>query len=122
MKKVFIVGILSVFLLSGCIISIDDENGWDTHSSSKSWSQLEKDNRESISTLQRDVSVPSVLSKMGVPEFDELVVVDSKEYRVLYYRTQKNAGDGVTTKDECTPIVFEDGKLKGFGQLALDFL
>ena len=59
---------------------------------------------------------------MGIPEFDELLVKNGKEHRILFYRTQRMKGDGSTTKDECTPLIFVNGELSGFGQTALDSL
>ncbi|WP_279513250.1 DUF3192 domain-containing protein [Idiomarina aquatica] len=35
-------------------------------------------------------------------------------------RTHRTHADGMTTRDECTPIVFIDDKLTGTGELALD--
>lgn len=110
---------LSGILLSGCVISIDDdyENDNDSHSS---WSKIEKENRETISELNAGTVIGTVRRKMGTPDFDELIVKDGKEYRVLFYRTQRMKGDGNTTKEECTPILFVNGELIGFGETALD--
>lgn len=118
--KLIIIPLAAVFL-SACII-VDGDHVSDSYGKRTDWQELEKDNRSKISALDIGDSVQSVLARMGVPEFDELLTVDDKNYRVLYYRTQRNESDGVTTKDECTPVVFVDGELTGFGQLALDSL
>ena len=39
-------------------------------------------------------------------------------YEVLFFRTHRTHSDGETTKDECTPLVFRDGVLIGFGDKA----
>lgn len=119
MNKTFVAISLSALLLSGCVISVDDDNYSDGRNS---WSQIEEDNRESISELSMGNSLNSVRRKMGVPDFDELMVKNNEEHRVLYYRTQRNRGDGATTKDECTPILFINGELVGFGESALKAL
>jgi len=120
MKKSVLALGLSVALLSGCVISVDE--GRDGYDSGSSWAEREEDNRQQISRLDIGASVNSVRNAMGVPDFDELLQKDGKEHRVLFYRTQRNRGDGATTKDECTPIVFVDGQLIGFGESALNAL
>lgn len=120
MKKTILALGLSAALLSGCVISVDgDHDGYDNGST---WSEREEDNREQIGRLNIGASINSVRNKMGVPDFDELLLKNEKEHRVLFYRTQRNKGDGVTTKDECTPIVFVNGALIGFGETALNAL
>ena len=110
---------LSGMLLTGCVISIDDDYDYDSDNNHRSWSQLEEENREKISALSVGASIDSVRRKLGTPDFEELLVKNDKEHRVLFYRTQRNKGDGVTTKDECTPILFVNGELSGFGKSAL---
>ena len=122
MKKGIIAVILAGTMLSGCVLSIDDD-GWnhgDNSDKRSSWSQIEENNREKIGDLSVGASIDSVRRKMGIPDFDELVVKNGKEHRILFYRTQRNKSDGSTTKDECTPLIFVNGELNGFGQTALD--
>ena len=63
MKKGILVVLLAGSLLSGCVISIDDEGfdyGKDKHTS---WSQIEEDNREKIGSLTVGTSIDSVRRK-----------------------------------------------------------
>lgn len=110
---------VSSVLLSGCVISIDgdSEDGYSSHSS---WSKTEKQNRKKISELSPGTAISAVRNSMGTPDFDELIVKNGKEHRVLFYRTQRTEGDGITTKDECTPILFINNELIGFGETALN--
>jgi hypothetical protein len=39
--------------------------------------------------------------------------------QVLYYRTRRVDDDGITTKNECTPLVFINNELVGWGELSL---
>jgi hypothetical protein len=55
---------------------------------------------------------------MGIADFNESYSKDDDTYQVLYYRTQRINGDGVTTKDECTPLVFKNSILVGWGERA----
>ncbi|MGB3724215.1 MAG: DUF3192 domain-containing protein [Glaciecola sp.] len=120
MKKMLLVVAVSSVLMSGCVISVDDDNDYDHYNSRANWQEIEEDNRAHISNLSVGQSIESVRRKMGVPAFDELVVKNDQEHRILFYRTQRNKGDGATTKDECTPIVFINGELSGFGEAALN--
>jgi hypothetical protein len=45
---------------------------------------------------------------------------DGKTYEVLYYYTDMKARDDKITDDELTPLVFQDGKLIGWGYPFLD--
>ena len=101
--------------LSGCVISVDGDrdNG---HTSS--WESKERKNRKHIAQLQPDVSYDYIANMMGIADFNELYKKDNDTYQVLYYRTQKMESDGVTTKDECTPLVFKNGSLVGWGDSA----
>lgn len=122
MKKTLLVLVVSSVLLSGCVIAIGDDEDYGNKNGHVSWSELEKENREQISRLSIGASITSVKSKLGVPEFDELLMKNGTEYRVIYYRTHRVKGDSMTTKNECTPIVFVNGELSGYGQAALDII
>jgi len=45
---------------------------------------------------------------------------DGKNYEVLYYYTELKQRDDKITDDELTPLVFQDGKLIGWGYAYLD--
>ena len=119
MKKMILAGALVLPLtLSGCVVSVGDgEYGYDGEHYS-SWEDREYKNRKRISSLDLDMTIERVKDKMGVPDFNELYKQDGDNVQVLFYRTQRIEGDGVTTKDECTPLVFKDGLLIGWGENA----
>ena len=62
----------------------------------------------------------SVRGEFGKPDFNESFMRKGKEFVVLYYRTRHVESDGITTKDETTPLVFVDGALVGWGESALE--
>lgn len=99
-------------LLSGCVIVVDGDKKITTEPST---SQIEKNNRAAIAGLNLGHSPQHVLTLLGTPDFDEQI----GDYRVLYYRTQRVTKDGLTTKDECTPLVFEENALIGWGERKL---
>jgi hypothetical protein len=116
MNKLIVATICGLSLgLSGCVISLggDGESG---HQSD--WHNKEQRNRKHISRLQRDVNYDDILKRMGIADFNEFHVKGEDTYQVLYYRTQRIDGDGVTTKNECTPMVFKNSELVGWGETA----
>jgi outer membrane protein assembly factor BamE (lipoprotein component of BamABCDE complex) len=116
MKKVMLsIALASSALLSGCVVSVG--GGSDSHYSAD-WEDREYNNRQHIAALESGMTYESVLRKMGVADFNELFEKQDGTYRVLFYRTQKTMGDGITTKDECTPLVFKNSQLVGWGDSA----
>jgi predicted small secreted protein len=116
MKTILLFALLaSSVLLSGCVVSVG--GGSDSHYGGD-WEDREYNNREHIANLNKGESYEGVLRKMGVADFNELYEKQDGTYRVLYYRTQKTMSDGITTKDECTPLVFKQGELVGWGDSA----
>ncbi|QJR82876.1 DUF3192 domain-containing protein [Alteromonas pelagimontana] len=111
---VLILALLAPIALSGCVISVGGDEG----NYSSDWEDREFNNRQHISKLQEDMSYESVVQKMGVADFNELHQKEDGVYRILFYRTQRTMDDGVTTKDECTPLVFKNGSLVGWGDSA----
>lgn len=106
--------------LTGCVIVSTDEDTraeWMEHSKEK-WQKVQKENKRKIAQLEVGDSYENVRGTMGTPEFKEAFSSDGKEYQVLFYRTQHMHSDGETTKDECTPLIFSEGKLTSWGDKA----
>ncbi len=112
-KKLAIISILPLSLtLGGCVIKIDG-NG-DANYGYTDWEDREEKNRAAISNLQLELTPEQVRATLGTPDFTEFHKAEG-EIMVLFYRTHRQKGDGMTTKDECTPLVFQEGKLIGWG-------
>ena len=109
-KKVQVISLASLLMvsLSGCVIAIgdDDYNNDGQHSN---WESREKNNRAHIQNMVIGSSYLDITNKMGIADFNEVISGNANNYQVLYYRTQRQDSDGVTTKDECTPLVFSNG-------------
>ena len=122
MKKLLLIAALSAPLLSGCIVAVSDdgvEHGWASEYNSGNWQSQHKENRQTIAKLDLGDDYNQVLAQFPTPDFTELVKKDEAVYKVIYIATNSKHSDGKVTKDECTPLVFKDGKLIGFGQSAL---
>lgn len=119
MKLLLLASALSASLiLGGCVIKIDD--GYDSRNHQYSdWEKRQNINRQYITDLELNTSSDVVKLSLGAADFNEVFEVESDKVQILYYRTQRTEDDGITTKDECTPLVFVNGTLKGWGQSAL---
>lgn len=94
--------------LTGCVIAVGGEDG---HSISSSFEDREYENRKKISGIALNTNLTDVTREMGVADFSETYLDNGKTVNVVYYRTHRLHKDGLTTKDECTKLVFVDEKL-----------
>ncbi|QTH63988.1 DUF3192 domain-containing protein [Psychrosphaera ytuae] len=106
------------FSLTGCIIVNSDEVDPNNWSSSSDWKKQQRENNEKIATLELGATYESVKSLMGTPDINEAFEDNGKPVQVLFYRTKHRHSDSQTTKDECTPLIFKEGRLVGFGHKA----
>lgn len=102
--------------LTGCVVAIGDRHDEDGIMSDH---DREYENRKKISQLLVNTSYAMVQNQFGVPDFTETYNKNGETIQVLYYRTQRVHKDGLTTKDECTPLVFKQLKLVSWGDNAL---
>lgn len=73
-------------------------------------------NNTSLLTLEMGMNKQEVMDVMGKPDLNEAYQsLNGKSMVIFFYYTQRKWSDGNTTKDECTPVVFENGKLVGWG-------
>lgn len=71
------------------------------------------DNRHKLENLRIGMTKEQVKNIMGEPLVNEVYNTS----RVWYYYTRNKWFDGNVTRDECTPLVFDDyGHLEGWGQ------
>ncbi len=108
------IGLGVALLLTGCVVSL----GGDSNSREANWQQNERNNREQIARLEPGMRLDEVTMRMGAPDFSEAFVVGEEEVRVLFYRTHRSRADGMTTRDETTPLVFSGGVLNAWGDVA----
>lgn len=120
MRKLLLVTTLGLSLaLSGCVISTGG-HGRDGYQAD--WQDIEQKNRKRIANLQPELTMQQVSDRLGVPDFSEFFEKNGDKYHVLYFRTQHMESDGVTSKDECTPLVLRNNLLVGWGDSAYAIL
>jgi hypothetical protein len=116
--------VIAMFILSGCATV----------------SQATAKNRVNLSKLSLGMSKEDAIAVMGQKKFsagnffyNEIPVTINNPYRneivagkdgstleVFYYVTDVHRNDGLITDDELTPLVFDNGKLIGWGQTFLN--
>ncbi len=115
--KLLSLSLLFSGLLSGCVIAVHDGEG---HYSSDEWKERQEANRKEIANLRTGMDMQQITEKLGGADDSEGFERNGKNYVILYYRTRHVKSDGETSREETTPLVFEEGKLKGWGNMALD--
>lgn len=85
------------------------------------WEDREAFNRKYINQLS--ISTPlnrqQVIDNLSAPDITEAKKVGDEIYQLLFYRTHRIKSDGYTTKDECTPLLFQNNMLIAIGTSAL---
>jgi hypothetical protein len=71
----------------------------------------------SVSIVENQFSIFNQTSTtVNNPYRTAAFTANNKQYDIMYYYTDLKRADGVITDDELTPIVFEGGKVIGWGQ------
>jgi hypothetical protein len=82
------------------------------------WKDREEYNKVQVSKLELGLHKQAILDLLGSPDISEAKRIGEKELQVMFYRTQHKQADGITTADECTPLLFIYGQLVAWGDSA----
>lgn len=80
------------------------------------WEDRQVYNSQKMSDLTLGQDIISVKNLLGKADFSEAKALKETKLQVMFYRTHHDKSDGVTTKEECTPLIFENDKLIAWGQ------
>lgn len=80
------------------------------------WQDREAYNKVQITKLRLGSTREEVLALLGSPDITEAKIDNGTTIQVMFYRTQHVRADGLTTQDECTPLLFENEKLIAWGE------
>ena len=80
------------------------------------WQDREEYNRVQITKLKLGSTRDEVLALLGSPDITEAKKHNDTAIQVMFYRTQHVRADGLTTQDECTPLLFKNEKLIAWGE------
>lgn len=115
MKKLLLISALTFPLLTGCVVAVNGgEDG--EYVTKSSWQKEYKETRNKIANLAIGEQYSSVIEQFGTPNFSESFKKEETDIRVLFYATHSLHSDGKASKDECTPLVFKNGVLQGWGE------
>jgi hypothetical protein len=84
------------------------------------WQDRQAYNKKYINELGLDEKIhkSDVINTLGSPDITEAKTIGNITYQVMFYRTKHERADGMTTKDECTPLLFKEGTLIAWGDNA----
>lgn len=80
------------------------------------WQDREEYNKVQITKLSLGATREEVLALLGSPDITEAKMESGTTIQVMFYRTQHVRADGLTTQDECTPLLFENERLIAWGE------
>ncbi|AAV81699.1 DUF3192 domain-containing protein [Idiomarina loihiensis] len=112
-NKVFVIlaiGAVSYLAIVGAVLMLYQADPADLQ-----WQERETYNARQIGQFDLGMSKDSVIRVLGSPDITEAKASSEGDMQVLFYRTHHVTSDGITTKDECTPLVFRDNKLIAWG-------
>ncbi|WP_242698574.1 DUF3192 domain-containing protein [Alteromonas sp. 5E99-2] len=84
------------------------------------WQDREAYNKVQVAKLTIGATRDEVLALMGSPDITEAKETSDTVVQIMFFRTQHVKADGLTTKEECTPVLFEDNRLVALGESALN--
>jgi len=84
------------------------------------WTDREAYNRKFINSLNTNSAMQQdqVQQKLGGPDISEAHQHGTELYQLAYYRTQRDISDGITTKAECTALLYLNRRLIAVGDQA----
>jgi len=110
MLKVVLIGFAIYVAAAALLLNLyqaDPEN--------MSWQERETFNLKQIGRLDLGADKGDVIRLLGSPDISEAKATADGEVLVLFYRTHHVKSDGITTRDECTPLLFKDDALIAWG-------
>ena len=106
-----------VMPLTGCVIAVGETD----YDHTDSYEDRETRNRSEIAQLKANMPYNEVKNRLGVPDFTESFQHNNEQVQVLLYRTNRKHKDGLTSRDECSKLLFKNDLLVSWGE-DLDFL
>lgn len=85
------------------------------------WNDREAYNHKYISQLDTQIGLTQqqLIEKLGGPDITEAEMIGNNTYQLMYYRTKRDISDGITTKQECTALLFKNKQLIALAEQAV---
>ncbi|MBT1065730.1 DUF3192 domain-containing protein [Bowmanella sp. Y26] len=103
---------LVIYLLFAALVLLfypDDPNSMD-------WKDREQYNKVQVGKLELGTGRQAIIELMGSPDISEAKRSNDDKLQVMFYRTQHMESDGITTMNECTPLLFKNDQLVAWGE------
>jgi hypothetical protein len=85
------------------------------------WEDRQEFNQQYITGIKLNkLTLDQILAELGNPDITEAKTVNNVYYQLTYYRTHHVKSDGITTVDECTPLLFKNELLHAIGKAATE--
>ncbi|MGZ9898835.1 DUF3192 domain-containing protein [Shewanella gaetbuli] len=81
----------------------------------RAWEDRQAYNQQKISEIAFGQTIEDIQKIFGRADFVEAKTAEDGQYQLLYYRTHHIKSDGITTRDECTPLLFKNNELIAWG-------
>lgn len=122
MHKLKLVAWLAAGLLAYLLITLAIVTYYPDDPSQMNWQVREAFNAKYIQGLKSNEQVfqQQVIDRLGGPDITRAYRYEGKVYQLLYYRTHRAIADGITTEDECTPLLFIERQLVAIGHDAIE--
>ncbi|WP_113906220.1 DUF3192 domain-containing protein [Aliidiomarina celeris] len=111
--SIALVGFIIYAIIAGAVLTFHTANP-----ENMTWREREIFNRKYIGRLELRSHRDEVLRLLGPPDISEAMETPQGEILVLFYRTHHVKSDGVTTRDETTPLLFIQDRLIAWGDPA----
>lgn len=115
--KYVVIGFVIYGILAGLVLTFYQDDP-----EQMSWEDRQTYNLLYINKLNLadEHTITKIIQQLGSPDITEAKKVQGSNLQVMFYRTMHAKSDGITTKDECTPLLFKDGKLIAWGMTAFE--
>ncbi|RUO58553.1 DUF3192 domain-containing protein [Pseudidiomarina insulisalsae] len=111
MMKIILIGFVVYLGITALILAL-----YKADPESMSWQERETFNLKQIGRLDLGIPKEDVIRLLGSPDISEAKATSNgEEVLILFYRTHHVKSDGITTRDECTPLLFKNGDLIAWG-------
>ncbi|MCW3174335.1 DUF3192 domain-containing protein [Shewanella subflava] len=81
----------------------------------RAWEDRQAYNSQKITEITFGQSLEAIKKTFGRADFVEAKTGVDGQYQLLFYRTHHVTSDGITTRDECTPLLFKNNVLIAWG-------
>ena len=117
LAKIAIGGFSLYFVFAVLVLTFYDDDP-----DQMSWNERQAFNKRYINKLsiEKPIKKNEIIEALGSPDITEAKKLDDSVYQVMFYRTKHIKQDGITTKDECTPLLFKNGLLIAWGNTAFE--